>query len=327
MSSTQPRKKRKRRAAKKDQDVPESDWYDVTDSDISDWETWTEKKIKKRRQRSYSSRHLPNEIEQSGGALLNAKPNAAAGEQDLFNVESVSDEDISDDPSNLEQSGPTSSRSTGTTAANGNAVDKPSVDTREVLQSPIPRLEEPTTNDGEVRRHAQSQDEGLKEPPPVFVDAANYEDDNHDVPSPNGHLDEPNVFFPPDPNEDDDNDEGGQSPNRYLEEHSLEEPPPVFRAAFEVPDPILEEEHDFIEDEIFPDNEEDYASMINSLGHLWVVATVSHNISVQGASYLWKIAFQWIGKIFEKKKVKTIQKKCPSFPICDEKSLTVNLLQ
>ena len=54
--------------------------------------------------------------------------------------------------------------------------------------------------------------------------------------------------------------------------------------------------------------------MIEHLGHLWVVATVSHNISVQGASHLWKIAFQWIGKIFEQKSCENNSKKVPQFP-------------
>ena len=66
--------------------------------------------------------------------------------------------------------------------------------------------------------------------------------------------------------------------------------------------------------------------MIEQLSHLRVVATVSHNISVQGASHLWKIAFQWIGKIFEqKRRENNSTKKCRSFPICEEKSLKVNL--
>ena len=54
--------------------------------------------------------------------------------------------------------------------------------------------------------------------------------------------------------------------------------------------------------------------MITMLGHLWVVATVNHRMSLKGAEYLWKLAFKWIGKILEAKNRENNRKRVPQFP-------------
>lgn len=50
------------------------------------------------------------------------------------------------------------------------------------------------------------------------------------------------------------------------------------------------------------------------LGHLWVVATVNHHMSIEGASYLWKLTFQWMERIFKAKEREGNRKRFPQFP-------------
>ena len=58
---------------------------------------------------------------------------------------------------------------------------------------------------------------------------------------------------------------------------------------------------------------EDFDTMIAMLEQLWVDATVNHRMSIEGASYLWKLAFQWINKIMEQKERENNKKRVPQF--------------
>lgn len=56
-----------------------------------------------------------------------------------------------------------------------------------------------------------------------------------------------------------------------------------------------------------------YDELVRQLGHLWVESTSKHNISIEGASYLWRIAFRYMGVILQKKKEENNDKKLPQF--------------
>ena len=71
-----------------------------------------------------------------------------------------------------------------------------------------------------------------------------------------------------------------------------------------------EEDFEDLENFVFPD---DYQDLVRQLGHLWMAATVTHNISIEGASYLWRIAFKLLPKIVEKKFEECNEKKFPQF--------------
>ena len=88
-----------------------------------------------------------------------------------------------------------------------------------------------------------------------------------------------------------------------------------------------EEENDELEDNLmhgFMDNDDDdeiddvpipetYNDLVRQLGHLWVESTVKHNISIEGASYLWRIAFKYIEPILNSKKEENNDGKHPQF--------------
>lgn len=65
---------------------------------------------------------------------------------------------------------------------------------------------------------------------------------------------------------------------------------------------------DDLDDIPLPDT---YEQLIKQLGKLWTESTVKHNISIEGASYLWRLAFKWIGPILMKKEQEQISRKNP----------------
>ena len=113
----------------------------------------------------------------------------------------------------------------------------------------------------------------------------------------------------------------GHQHSMLLDDHLLFEEPPFdltgIIADFREPEENENEWEEDDEHDPFSDEENvipnDFYSIIAHLSHLWVVATINHKISVQGATYLWKIAFQWIGKIMEMKTLENIAK-VPQFP-------------
>lgn len=58
-----------------------------------------------------------------------------------------------------------------------------------------------------------------------------------------------------------------------------------------------------------------YEDMLKQLGHHWIEGTVRHNISIEGASYLWRTAFKCIGKILKKKNTLVILANYPNLNI------------
>ena len=56
-----------------------------------------------------------------------------------------------------------------------------------------------------------------------------------------------------------------------------------------------------------------YEEMFLKFGHVWLAALVTHKVSITAASYLWRLAFQWIGPILEKKKEQGVKGKIPQF--------------
>ena len=80
-------------------------------------------------------------------------------------------------------------------------------------------------------------------------------------------------------------------------------------------------EDDFLDDD--DDNEvddmedipvpENYDDLVRQLGHLWVESTGKHNISIEGASYLWRIAFKYMGNILQAKEAENNERKLPQF--------------
>ena len=331
MSSSQPGKKRKRRAARIDPDIPESNWYDITDSDQSDWESWIQNKIKKRRlnEKTFHCRHLSDQFEQY------------VAHEDLSGQSNPTPSEGVPNDNRFGPSGQTSGLAGRTRTSRPSGSSRPhgppySHSTNRNSPAHVAVLEEerpPTPHS--LNRHLRDPspaafDEGPEEGHPVFVPASEDEDGNRHPVQPD-HLEEPPIAFP-DTNEENGNHLGPDPALEEDENRHLEEPPIAFPDAIEEngnqPGIDLEEDQEFIDDEDFFINEEDSKSMINSLAHLWVVATVSHNISVQGASYLWKLAFQWIGRIFEKRNQENNSKKMPQFPhlrrkIIDNKSPAV----
>ena len=59
--------------------------------------------------------------------------------------------------------------------------------------------------------------------------------------------------------------------------------------------------------------DDSYEDMLKNLGKIWSEATVRHNISIEGASYLWRTAFKCIGKILKKKEDIGNTRKLPQF--------------
>ena len=71
-----------------------------------------------------------------------------------------------------------------------------------------------------------------------------------------------------------------------------------------------DDDDDDLEDIPLP---ETYDGLVRQLGHLWVESTVNHNISIEGASYLWRTAFKYIGNILEAKEAENDDRKHPQF--------------
>ena len=59
--------------------------------------------------------------------------------------------------------------------------------------------------------------------------------------------------------------------------------------------------------------DDSYEDMLHNLGKIWSEATVRHNISIEGASYLWRTAFKFIGTILQKKEDIGNTRKLPQF--------------
>ena len=56
-----------------------------------------------------------------------------------------------------------------------------------------------------------------------------------------------------------------------------------------------------------------YEEMFLKFGHVWLAALVTHKVSITAASYLWRLAFQWIGPILQKKREEGVKGKIPQF--------------
>ena len=69
-----------------------------------------------------------------------------------------------------------------------------------------------------------------------------------------------------------------------------------------------------------------HEQLTRQLAHLWIEATSRHNISIEGASYLWRIGFKWMEKIFQKKEEENITKKSPQFKHLRKKILKESVL-
>lgn len=65
---------------------------------------------------------------------------------------------------------------------------------------------------------------------------------------------------------------------------------------------------------------ESYDEMLQNFGQLWIDATVRHNISIEGASHLWRISFHWMGQILQKKKIAAIPANFHNSSTYEEKS-------
>lgn len=74
----------------------------------------------------------------------------------------------------------------------------------------------------------------------------------------------------------------------------------------------VEDSHDEEDAEDF-ELVETYEDMIQHLAMLWTDSTVRHNISIEGASYLWRTAFLCIGKILKKKEDIGETRKIPQY--------------
>ena len=69
------------------------------------------------------------------------------------------------------------------------------------------------------------------------------------------------------------------------------------------------DDHDF-EREL---EQKSYEDLLKDFGKIWIEATVRHNISIDGAAYLWRTTFKWIEKILQKKKDSDNSRKHPQF--------------
>ena len=58
---------------------------------------------------------------------------------------------------------------------------------------------------------------------------------------------------------------------------------------------------------------ESYEDMLQYLGKVWIETTVRHNVSIEGASHLWRLAFKFMGKILNKKEADGDTRKLPQF--------------
>ena len=77
--------------------------------------------------------------------------------------------------------------------------------------------------------------------------------------------------------------------------------------------------------DIFSSDEEEedtYMTLLMQLAHMWLSAVVSHDLSLTAAGYLWKIAFEFIGRILFLKKSEGIQKNVPQFKHLRNKLMT-----
>ena len=62
-----------------------------------------------------------------------------------------------------------------------------------------------------------------------------------------------------------------------------------------------------------PDLDDSYEEMFLKFGHIWLASLVSHKVSITAASYLWRIAFLWIGCILDKKAEENVKGKVGQF--------------
>ena len=86
--------------------------------------------------------------------------------------------------------------------------------------------------------------------------------------------------------------------------------------AIEDEDDVAGEDDDDLDDDNDDpetDQPQSYHELTKHLAHLWTEATARHNISVEGAAKLWRLAFNWTEKILKKKEEEKITTKLPQF--------------
>ena len=112
------------------------------------------------------------------------------------------------------------------------------------------------------------------------------------------------------------NNPNNEVPNNYLNHEHEDENAPSSEDEVVVRENAPGSEHKDDDDDPEQENTEipqTYHDLTKHLAHLWTEATAKHNISVEGASKLWRLAFKWTEKIFQKKEEERITTKSPQF--------------